>query len=176
MQWQQLVIDIFERISEELEHALDGLTVYELNQQPCLGCNSIGWLTWHLTRCQDSATADLLGEEQLWVKNNWYTRFNRTPDPKDKGIGHSLQDVAAFSSPDASTLLEYHRAVLGQSKRYIASRLSETELNREFDNPIRPDITNVSTRLMRLINDNMQHLGQVNYVRGMLKGWGWLGR
>jgi len=30
--------------------------------------------------------------------------------------------------------------------------------------------------LMRLINDNMQHLGQVNYVRGMLKGWGWLGR
>ena len=176
MQWQQLVIDIYERISQELEHALDGLTVDDLNQQPCPGCNSIGWLTWHLTRAQDSATAYLFGEEQLWIKDNCYARFNRTPDPKDTGFGHSLEDVAAFSSPDASTLLEYHRAVLGQSKRYITSKLSETELNREFDNPINPTITNVRTRLMRVINDNMQHLGQVAYVRGMLKGWGWLGR
>ncbi|MFC1989431.1 DinB family protein [Chloroflexota bacterium] len=176
MQWQQLVTDIFERISQELEHALDGLTVDDLNQQPCSGCNSIGWLTWHLTRSQDSATANLLGEEQLWIKDNWYARFNRTPDLKDTGFGHSLEDVAAFSSPDASTLFEYYCAVLGQSKRYITSKLSETELSREFDNPINPAIPNVRTRLMRVINDNMQHLGQVAYVRGMLKGWGWLGR
>ena len=176
MQWQQLVTDIFERISQELEHALDGLTVDDLNQHPCPGCNSIGWLTWHLTRAHDRVTADLLGEEQLWIKEGWYARFNRTPDPQDKGVGHSLEEIAAFSSPDASTLLEYHRAVLLQSKRYINNKLSETELNREFDNPVRPDVKNVRTQLMRLINDNMQHLGQVNYVRGMLKGWGWLGR
>ena len=176
MQWQQFVTDIFERISQELEHALDGLTVDDLNRQPCPGCNSIGWLTWHLTRAQDSATADLLGEEQLWIKDNWYAKFNRSPDSKDTGFGHSLENVAAFSSPDASTLLEYHRAVLEQSKRYITSKLSETELNREFDNPRNLTITNVRTRLMRIINDNMQHLGQINFVRGMLKGWGWLGR
>ncbi len=176
MQWQQLVTDIFERILQELEHALDGLTIDDLNQQPRPDCNSIGWLVWHLTRVQDTVIEDLIGEEQLWIKDNWYASFNRTPDPKDTGFGHSLEDVAAFSSPDASTLLEYHRAVLGQSKRYITSKLSETELNREFDNPINPTITNVRTRLMRLINDEMQHLGQVNYVRGMLKGWGWLGR
>jgi len=175
MQWQQLVTDIFDRISQELEHALSGLTVDDLNQQPGPGCNSIGWLTWHLTRAQDRATADLLEEEQVWIKDSWYARFNRTPDPKDTGFGHSLEDVAAFSSPDASTLLEYHCAVLGQSKRYITSKLSETELNREFDNPISPAITNVRTRLMRVINDNMQHLGQVAYIRGILKGWGWLG-
>ncbi|MFC1918530.1 DinB family protein [Chloroflexota bacterium] len=176
MQCQQLIIDIYERISQELEQALDGLTVDDLNQQPCPGCNSIGWLTWHLTRVQDNAIANLLGEEQLWIKDNWYDMFNRTPDPKDTGFGHSLEDAAAFSSPDASTLFEYHRAVLGQSKRYITNKLSEIELNREFDNPVNPDVTNVRTRLMRVINDNMQHLGQVAYIRGMLKGWGWLGR
>ncbi|MFC1905062.1 DinB family protein [Chloroflexota bacterium] len=176
MKWQQLVTDIFERISQELEYALDGLTVDDLNQQPCPGCNSIGWLTWHLTRSRDRAISELLGEEQLWLKDNWYARFSRTPDPKDTGAGHSLEDVATFSSPNNSILLEYHHAVLGQSKCYITSKLSETEMNREFDNPRRPDITNVRTRLMRTINDNMQHLGQINYVRGMLKGWGWLGR
>ena len=176
MKWQQLITDIYERILQELEHALDGLTVDDLNKQPCPDCNSIGWLTWHLTRVQDMISADLLGEEQLWIKDNWYTKFNRAPDPKDTGVGHSIEDVVAFRSPDALTLLEYHRAVLEQSKRYITSKLSEAELNREFDNPIFSTITNVRTMLMRLINDNMQHLGQVAYVRGMLKGWGWLGR
>ena len=94
----------------------------------------------------------------------------------DTGVGHSLEDVATFRSPDSSTLLEYHRVVLEQSKRYIKNKLSETELNREFDNPTYPTIPNVRTKLMRSINDNMQHVGQINYVRGMLKGWGWLGR
>ncbi|MFC1956212.1 DinB family protein [Chloroflexota bacterium] len=176
MQWQQLVTDIYERISQELEHALDGLTVDDLNQQPYPGCNSIGWLTWHLTRVQDSAIAEILGEEHLWTKDGWYARFNRTPDSKDTGFGHSLEDVAAFSSPNTSTLLEYHRAVLERSKRYITSKLSETDLNRELDKPKFSTITNVRTSLMRLTNDNIQHLGQVTYVRGMLKGWGWLGR
>jgi uncharacterized damage-inducible protein DinB len=176
MKWQQLITDIYERILQELEHALDGLTVDDLNQQPSPDCNSIGWVTWHLTRCQDRVAAELLGEEQVWTKDSYYAKFNRTPDPKDAGIGDSLEDVVAFRSPDALTLLEYHRAVLEQSKRYISSKLSETELNREFDNPKNPAITNVRTSLMRLINDNIQHVGQVNYVRGMLKGWGWLGR
>jgi len=53
MEWQQLITDIYKRILQELEHALDGLTVDDLNQQPHPNCNSIGWLTWHLTRAQD---------------------------------------------------------------------------------------------------------------------------
>ncbi len=176
MKWQQLVTDIYERISQELEVALDGLTIDDLNKQPCSGCNSIGWLTWHLTRCQDRAIAQLLGKEQLWIKDNWYVKFNRTFDPTDAGIGHSIEDTVAFRSPDASMLLEYHRVVLERSKHYITSKLSEIELNREFDKPKHPAITNVRISLMRVINDNIQHLGQINYIRGMLKEWGWLGR
>jgi len=176
MKWQQLIIDVLERILQELETALDGLTIDDLNQQLRPDCNSIGWLTWHLTRVQDKAAANLLGEDQLWIKDNYYAKFNRTPNPEDTGIGDTLEDVVAFRSPESKALLEYYRAVLQQSKHYITTKLSETELNREFDNPFYPTITNVRTLLMRLINDNMQHLGQVNYMRGMLKGWGWLGR
>ena len=176
MKWQQLVTDIYERISQELESALNGLTVDDLNKQPYPGSNSIGWLTWHLTRCQDISTADITGEEQLWIKGNWYAKFNRAPDPMDTGIGHSIEDAIAFRSPNASTLLRYHRAVLERSINYIINELSETELNREFNKPKFITITNVRTSLMRSINDNMQHLGQINYVRGMLKEWGWLGR
>ncbi|MEE9399965.1 MAG: DinB family protein [Dehalococcoidales bacterium] len=176
MEWQQLIMDIYGRISQELEKVLDGLTVDELNQSPCPDCNSIGWLAWHLTRTQDRAIEDLMGEEQLWVKDEWYAKFNRAPDPTDTGFGHSLEDVAAFKSPDSKTLLEYNSAVFEQTKRYINNKLSETDLDRKFENPTYPHVPTVRPRLIGVINDNMQHVGQATYVRGMLKGQGWYGR
>ena len=171
MEWQQLVMDIYVRVSQVLEKALEGLTLDDLNQQPHPDCNSMGWLTWHLTRGQDRAIADFMGGEQLWVTGEWHTKFNRPPDPKDTGFGHSSQDLAEFKSPDVRTLLEYHHAVLERSKRYI-SNMSATDLNRELDNPKFPT---VGIRLVANISDNLQHAGQVAYLRGLLKGKGWLG-
>ena len=116
MEWQQLITDIFVRISQELEKALERLTVDELNQRPTPDCNSIGWLAWHLTRSQDRNLSELTGKEQLWIKDNWHTSFNRAPDPTDTGFGHSSEDIAGFRSPNAKTILEYHYAVLELAK------------------------------------------------------------
>ena len=171
MECQQLITDIYVRISQVLEQALEGLTVDDLNHQPRLDCNDIGWLTWHLTRGQDRAIADLMGEEQLWVKDHWHVRFSRPPDLNDTGFGHSSEDLAAFKSPDAKTLLGYHHAVLERTKRYI-SNLSATDLKRELNNPVFPT---VGARLVGGISDNLQHAGQVAYLHGLLKGKGWLG-
>ena len=175
MEWQQLIMDIYERMSQELESALNGLTVDDLNQQPHPDCNSIGWLVWHLTRCQDRFMQGLMEEEQLWVKDNWYTKFHRVPDPTDDGWGHRSEDVAAFMSPDNEVLLQYHHAVIEQSKRYI-SKLSEVELKRKLKYPAYPTTTTVRASLVGIINDNLQHVGQVAYMRGLLKGKGWLDR
>ena len=38
----QLIMDIFLRISRELERVLDGFVVDDLNQRPTADCNSIG--------------------------------------------------------------------------------------------------------------------------------------
>ena len=170
MEWRQFIVDIYERISQVLETALEGLTQDDLNQQPNPDSNSIGWLAWHLTRAQDRAIGDLIGEGQLWIKDGWYSRFNRSPDPQDVGFGHSLEDVAAFRSPDIQTLLAYHHAVVERSKHYI-SKLSETDLGRKLDHPRYPT---VEARLLGVISDNLQHAGQVAYVHGLLKGKGWL--
>ncbi|UCG66019.1 MAG: DinB family protein [Deltaproteobacteria bacterium] len=169
MEWRQLIIGNYERISQVMEQALEGLTLNELNQQPSPDSNSMGWLAWHLTRLQDRAIAGLMGEEQLWVKDGWHSRFNRPHDPQDVGIGHSSEDLAAFKSPDVQTLLAYHHAVLERSKHYI-SRLSESDLDRKLDHPRFPT---VGARLAGIISDNFQHAGQIAYVRGLLKGKGW---
>ena len=168
MEWQQLLIDIFERGFQGLEKALADLSQVDLNKQPHHECNSMGWITWHLTRVQDRIIADLAGEQQVWMKDQWYTRFNRVPDPSDSGSGHKSEDVAAFKSPDIATLLEYHRAVLEQSKQYLSS-LSTTELGRKIDHPVFPT---VGAFLVTVLNDNLQHVGQVAYLRGLLKAEG----
>ena len=80
MQVQELIINIFERISQELEKALNGLTQEDIDQQPSHDTNSMGWLTWHLTRYQDRVIKELLAEEQLWISNKWYVKFNRVAD------------------------------------------------------------------------------------------------
>ena len=170
MKWQQLIIDSFGRVDQVLEKAQEGLILNDLNLQLRPDCNSIGWLTWHLTRAQDRAISDLMGEEQLWVKDKFYTKFNRPPNATDTGYGHHPKDLAEFKSPDVQTLMEYHHAVLERTKRYVIN-LSETELDREIDHPRFPT---VGARLVAVISDNLQHAGQVAYLHGLQKGKGWL--
>ena len=169
MKWQHLITNIHAQIAQVLTKALEGLDKNDLNQRPKPDCNSIGWLVWHLTRVQDKVIADTVKEEQLWLKNGWYSKFNRRVDPQDFGKGHDVEDLEAFESPDAEILLGYHGAVMERTRHYLAN-LSESELERPIDHPKFPT---VGIRLVALINDNLQHAGQVAYVRGLLKGKGW---
>jgi hypothetical protein len=172
MKWQQVLIDSFGRVAKGLEEALAGLSQSDLDEQPHADCNSIGWLTWHLTRGQDAAIAWLTGQKQLWIEDSWNARFNRAPNPADTGFGQKSEDVAAFKSPDVGVLLGYHRAVFERSKQYLGN-LSAAELGRKLNNPAFP---NVEALLVAILSDSLQHLGQVAYLRGLLKGKGWMNR
>ena len=176
MEWQQLIIDLFLRISQELEKILEGLTVDDLDQRPTPDCNSIGWLAWHLTRSHDRNISELAGMEQLWTRDGWHARFGLAANPEETGVRHSAEDVAAFRSPDGRTVLEYHRAVVERIKQYVGGTLSESELEREYFSPTLREVATVRARLVGVINDGFQHLGQAAYVRGLLKGKGWYGK
>ncbi len=171
MDWKVLLTDGYGRISGILERALKGLTQADLKWQPSTDTNSIGWLTWHLTRVQDDHIAALMGEEQLWTKDGWHAKFNRPPDSKDRGFGDTPEQVAALES-DAETLLAYHRAVSERSQLYLLA-LSDTDLDRELDEPQYQPLPTVGVRLVSILSDNLQHAGQTAYVRGLLQGRGW---
>ncbi|MFC1909392.1 DinB family protein [Chloroflexota bacterium] len=172
MEWHDLLLDGYGRVQELLKHVLDGLTQNDLDWQPRNDCNGIGWLAWHLTRQHDAQIAALIGEEQLWIKNKWYDKLNRSADPGDLGFGHTPEQVAAFMSPDAKTLLDYHSDVLGRSKRYILS-LSENDLDKELDEPWFKPLPTVGVRLISIMDDAVIHAGQAAYVRGLRQGKGW---
>jgi len=172
MEWNDMLADGYERIVEVLERVLKGLTEDDLNWQPRPDCNSIGWLTWHLTRQQDAQIAALMREEQLWAKDGWYAKFNRPADPKDIGFGHTPEQVATFKSPGADTLLSYNRAVVERSKGYF-NTLSKSDLDRELNEPRFQPLPTVGVRLISIMDDSALHAGQAAYLRGLLQGKGW---
>jgi len=168
MECAEFITGIFTRISQVLETVLDGLTENEISQQPTPECNSIGWMVWHITRVQDRFIAMLSNNEQVWITEKWYGKFGREADAKDIGYGHRPEDLANFKVPDTKTLLDYHHAVLEKTKQYT-NKLSPEELNRVIDDSRAPT---VALRLTAFISDNLQHAGQVAYLRGWLRSQG----
>jgi hypothetical protein len=170
--WKDMMIDGYERILGAMESTLQGLTDEDLSWQPRPDCNSIGWLAWHLTRVEDGHIAFLMGEEHLWVQDGWHARFGRPADPKDRGGGHTPENLANFKSPDIQTLIDYNKAVLERSKGYFLS-LSESDLEREFEVGNNRPPVKVGWRLISILEDCLQHTGQMAYVRGLRQGMGW---
>ncbi|MDP2719976.1 MAG: DUF664 domain-containing protein [Dehalococcoidia bacterium] len=108
----------------------------------------------------------------MWVKEKWHSRFNRPADPKDVGFGDTSEQIAAFKSPSIQILLDYNRAVVERSKTYFLT-LSETDLERELNEPRFQPLPTVGVRLISIMDDAMLHAGQAAYVRGLRQGKGW---
>jgi hypothetical protein len=172
MDWHDLLEYGFNRLPEFLGRVLDGLSVEDLRWQPRPDSNSIGWLVWHLTRQQDAQIASLMGEEQIWIRDNWYSQFDRPADPKDIGFGHTPEQVAAFVPPEIEDLLSYLKASIERTKKFLRS-LSNGDLDRKLDEPQYQPLVTVGVRIISILDDCILHAGQAAYVRGLLEGKGW---
>lgn len=172
MEWDDMMVDAYGRVGEILVRVLDGLKEEDLNWQPKPDANSIGWLCWHLTRVQDDHVSDLMGEEQLWIKEGWHEKFGRPADKKDIGFGHTPEDVASFRSPAPQVLLGYHRAVMERSQKFFPT-LSKKDLERELNEPWFQPLPTVGVRIVSVLGDSLEHAGQAAYVRGLRQGKGW---
>lgn len=174
MRWQNVLVTMYRSMSEQLLQVLDGMTVVELKQRPATGANPVGWLCWHVTRSCDRLLGDAFLREQLWISGRWHERFQREPDFNDTGAGHTDEQVDGLYLPDVQTLVDYHKAVLGTLIEKM-EMVTELDLDRPCPNSQHPDRPlPVSRRIMGVLN-NLQHVGQAHYARGILKGHRWTG-
>jgi hypothetical protein len=176
MACQQFILDLFLRIAHDVEQVLEGLNEEELPHHPDPNGNSIGWLVRHLTRSHDRNISELAGQKQLWITEGWSVQFGRPPDPAETGFGHIREDAKAFRAPNGRMLLNYNQAVVERIREYMLHTLSEGELDREAYSPTFQNTWSVRRRLLGILSEGLQHVGQAAYVRGLLKGYGWLGR
>jgi hypothetical protein len=86
-------------------------------------------------------------------------------DVTDTGYGHGPEDVAAVKA-EAPSLLGYFEDVHEKTLRYVRS-LDEPDLERVVDRSWDPPVT-VRIRLVSVVADDLQHVGQAAYIRGLL--------
>jgi len=162
-----LLRDAFDRVHEELPSTVADLSVDELLWQPAPGANPIGWLAWHLSRVQDDHLAELAGVEQVWTSEGWADRFSLPYETGEIGYGQSPDQVAAFTLPDPGLLTGYHSAVHELTLSVLEGE-EERGLGRVVDDRWDPPVT-AAARLVSVVNDTTQHLGQAAYVRGLVE-------
>jgi uncharacterized damage-inducible protein DinB len=172
MDCKDLIIDGLGRVDESLRQAVEGLSAEQLVFRPAENSNSIAWLAWHLTRVQDDHVSELAGRPQAWIEDRWHERFGKPGDMNDTGFGYGPKEVASLRPDSAQVLVDYYAAVHQRSLEYL-NRLSCPELDRIIDRRWDPPVT-VGVRLVSVVNDCTQHVGQMAYVRGLIEGRRWL--
>jgi hypothetical protein len=161
----ELLTDAFGRIVEGGRDVVDGLDDDQLAWRPGPDANPIAWLVWHLARIQDDHVADVAGVEQVWTAQGFHDRFGLPFEPGDTGYGHTSADAGQVRA-GAGLLAEYLAAVHAQTTAYLAT-VTPDDLDRVVDNRWDPPVT-LGVRLVSVVNDGDQHLGQAAYVRGLL--------
>jgi hypothetical protein len=161
---RELLRDSFTRLIEHVEELTDGLTDEVAYFRPTASANSIAWLIWHSARVQDAQLCAIAETEDVWTRDGWADRFGLDLPRDDTGYGHDAEDVGRVRA-SADLLAGYYHAVHKVTLEYIAS-VTPDELSRIVDRRWNPPVT-ASARLISIIDDCAQHLGQAAYVRGI---------
>ena len=147
---------------------LRGLTDEDLLYRPNAHTNPMGWLLWHQARAEDGLFSRLSNTPQTWLTGQWHATFGMAPDPDDRGIGHSLEQVMAFRATVAH-LQGYAAAV---REKTLATLQSFTPEDLEREVPAFGGTRKVGELLGVFLIDQLHHSGQVCYLRGSLTpGW-----
>jgi len=166
MEIHELLLDAYGRVHERVPHVVGGLTTEELAYRPDADANSIAWLVWHLARVEDDHIAEVAGLEQVWTAQGWADRFGLPFPVSAHGYGHTSADVAQVVVP-GDLLVGYHEAVHAQTVGYL-SGLRPADLDRVVDTRWEPPVT-LGVRLVSVVDDGAQHIGQAAYVRGLIE-------
>lgn len=163
---RELLRDSFTRLIEHVDFLTDDLTDELALYRPTATANSIAWLLWHSARVQDAQLCDIAGVEQVWFRDGWAERFGLDLPADDTGYGHDAEDVGKVQV-SADLLAGYYHGVHKVTLEYLASVTVE-DLQQAVDENWDPPVT-ASARLVSIIDDCAQHLGQAAYVRGIAR-------
>ncbi|MBT3941428.1 MAG: DinB family protein [Chloroflexi bacterium] len=158
-----------DEILSVLKSTVDGLTPVELYWQPSPSSNHIAWTVWHMSRAEDHWYNRYIGQgDPVWTASDFCTKL-RLPAERS-GAGDSAELVSEFPKLEMADILDYADAVRAQSLKNLdavtAEQLSETREGARGEPPT------IAWVLGHVLVEQSQHLGQVAYLRGIMRGLG----
>lgn len=157
-------MDAFGRIRRETLRIVGQSEPVDLLYRPDPEANTITWLIWHLTRVMDDHVSEIADAEQSWTRAGWVESFSLPLPGSDTGYGHSPEQVGQVKA-SAELLSGYHEDVQDQVAGFL-EQLEAPELDRIIDERWDPPVS-VGVRLVSVIGDGYQHVGQAAYVLGL---------
>jgi len=151
---------------EYLGKALEELAVEDITWSPKEGSNSIIFIFWHVTRVEDGwINRVLLNSKEIYESEGWQELLD-TPIG-ESGFQYDLEKLRSWPIPDLNALQRYASAVRQQTVAFISS-LGTGGLSRV----VRPGqkYDTVAAILSHLITEIALHVGQIDYLRGMILG------
>jgi hypothetical protein len=101
----------------------------------------------------------------VWVSGDWAGHFGLDADPSNTGYGHTPEQAAAVRPDSPQVLIDYYNAVAARTRELLGS-LKPDDLDRVVDERWDPPVT-LGVRLVSIASDDLQHVGQAAYVRGL---------
>ncbi len=117
-----------------------------------------------MSRVQDDHVAGAYGLTQVWGQHS--DRCGLPFATAEIACVQNSKEVAEVRDP-AELLTEYYDAVHEQTLRLVAG-ITDSDLSRIVDARWDPPVT-LSVRLVSVISDCLQHVGQAMFIRGILE-------
>lgn len=164
-----VLTDAAQRPVDSAAQVLADIDPRTLHARPSETASSIAWLVWHAARQLDAQVAALTGRPQEWTTGEWARRLGVDRSDEDFGFGDGPDQIAALRIADPGALLAYLKAAISTLVRHLES-IDDRALDDIVDTRWNPPITR-GVRLVSVIDDAVSHVGQAQYVRGLVDGW-----
>tara|TARA_Y100001958_G_C21240631_1_gene568216 strand:- start:3189 stop:3701 length:513 start_codon:yes stop_codon:yes gene_type:complete len=149
-----------------LKRSLDSLSEEEILWKPNPHSNNVIFLIWHMALVEDNLINKvLLGKERVWITENYYKDF---PELRNEtGFAFNQEKLDKFPIVDIDWPMNYHNILREGTIKFITN-IEDEDLSLDYTFGIRQ--VKGYFVIGRLMTELSQHLGQVSYIRGMIRG------
>ena len=149
-----------------LKRSLDSLSEEEILWKPNPHSNNVIFLIWHMALVEDNLINKvLLGKERVWITENYYKDF---PELRNEtGFAFNQEKLDQFPIVDIDWLMNNHNILREGTIKFITN-IEDEDLSLDYTFGIRQ--VKGYFVIGRLMTELSQHLGQVSYIRGMIRG------
>ena len=167
MDYKAIIRMALAEYSDDMARALEGLTAEERRYQPTPESNHIDFLVWHIARVEDGWINSYARQVRtVWEDGGWGDRLGLPEE--GGGFGFDADQVRDLPAFDPELLNEYAEAVRETTLAYLDAS-TPAEIGRPRDSGW-PELYCTGSALSHLLVEESQHVGQIAYIRGMLRG------
>ncbi len=152
---------------DRLVEIVSDLNDDQLAWSPQPGAHSLGFVIWHIARCDDNyLRVHIQGRQEIWQEERWYDRWNM--DPESTGMLLSDDQAADLVLPAKADIVDYCRRVWDEVDDFVAGLGSSGMAQTVRNIPRTTDMTIGQIIVSHIAGHDNRHLGEMEYIKGLM--------